>query len=199
MPNLLASAHCYLSRAMRRILMGLGVLDWRPTACSRRDFGRQVAPSLGGSPAADPTLARAGVLRPPASRRRSTVNCRGQTQIDPPRWNCASANALGDRRGRLDRGGERAIELTTHPSDTTALHPSPTTFAAHRSGLDTTSTIARGELLKTLKIINHSDRPPVAGGGNIGVSESRIPGSLQSIFYRPHRDINRFAGLQHRA
>lgn len=48
--------------------MDLGVLDWIPTHFCRRDLGRQVARSPGGSPAAEPKVATPGVLPPVAGQ-----------------------------------------------------------------------------------------------------------------------------------
>lgn len=60
-----------LSQAMRRILMGLGILDWILTQFCRRDLGRQVASGTIPwrlSSSGPPKVATAGVLPPVAGQ-----------------------------------------------------------------------------------------------------------------------------------
>lgn len=154
MPNLLASAHCCLSRAMRRMLIGLGVLDWRPTQFYRRDLGPasgtipwRLSSSGPKSGESRPAFTSRGLVASTASV--GTHRSEPKTPIglvgDDQQSNCPGAGAipistsgvelrLTERAGAtvaeaIERGGQLAIELTTHPSDTTVLHPSPTTSA----------------------------------------------------------------------
>lgn len=145
------------------MLMGLGVLDWRPTQCCHRDRGRQVARSPGGSPAADPKVAIAACFhqsRAHCQHRLSLhapIGTKGANQSSRGPFTVELSGAIRLRSSVVElrlraRAGATvadafnvaeslSIELTTHPSDTAVLHPSPTTSVPQHSGLDTTSKI----------------------------------------------------------